>query len=278
MSHLHFPALADWAPTRQTLHAYTRVLTAIRRTFTPEQDDWQHISLRLYTAGLTTTPIPHPKHSGRTFALSMDLRNHYVLLTDSEGEVQQFRISECRSATELGDLLLPRLAAMDVLGEVPRSRFENDEERSYAMEDAERFLSALSSTSRAYDELKEGLKGDLSPVQLWPHDFDFTLMVYGQREVEYEEHGKPMKSRAKISFGLAPPDSSQPAEYFFVKPIPFEVGMTAGRLPAAASWHTEGWQGALLPYAEVAAKGDARQRLLDFFRAAYRAQQSILRD
>jgi hypothetical protein len=267
-SQMPFPALPDWTPTRNTLHAYAKVLGAIRRAFTPELYDWQHVSLRLYTAGLTTTPIPHPSEPARSFALSMDLRNHYVLLTDSVGEVQQYRIAEGYTATELANLLLEKLAEMGVEGQVLREKFESDEECRYALDDAERYFSALSGVGRVMQGFLDRLPGEKSDLQLWPHGFDLAFFKYGDRVAEYEEEGETKEARAKIG--------DLEGEYFYVYSFPHEEQVTEAVLPASASWHLKGWKGAMLPYGELAEKDDGADRLREFLQVAYDAHKGVL--
>jgi hypothetical protein len=277
-SHVPFPALPDWAPTRNTLHAYAKVLGAVRRAFTPELYDWQHVSLRLYTAGLTTTPIPHPSEPARSFALSMDLRNHYVLLTDSVGEVQQYRIAEGYTATELGNLLLEKLAEMGVEGEVLREKFDSDEERRYALDDAERYFSALSSVGRVMQGFLDTLPDDKSALQLWPHGLDLAFFKYGDRVAKYEEEGQAKEARAKIGAGFSPPTGDLEHEYFYVYSFPHEEQVTEANLPAGASWHLEGWKGAMLPYGAVAEQDDGAGKLREFLQVAYDAHKGVLEE
>lgn len=276
MTKTQYPRLPDWTPTRQTLHAYARVLGAIRRAFAPEQHDWQHVSLRLYTAGLTTTPIPHPQDELRSFALSLDLRNHYILLTDNAGEVQQIRIAQGYTATELGDLLLEKLAAMGVEGNVLREKFVDDHKRRYAMDAAERYFSTLASVGRVLVEFKDGLPGDTSDLQLWPHGFDLAFFKYGDRIVEYAEEGQQKKERAKIGVGFAPPGAGQTAEYFYVYSFPHEENASQTALPTGSSWYAGDWRGAVLPYAEIAEQEQGEEKLRAFLQAAYDAYKDML--
>ncbi|MBT8208054.1 MAG: hypothetical protein KJO18_07270, partial [Acidimicrobiia bacterium] len=49
-------------------------------------------------------------------------------------------------------------------------------------------------------------------------------------------------------------------------PWPFEAEILVGKaLPAGASWHLEGWQGAILPYAAVAGAPSGSERVAEFF-------------
>lgn len=270
-----FPRLSDWAETRETLHAYSRVLGAIREAYTPPQPHWWHISLRPYTAGLTTTPMPHPEDPERSFALSLDLRNHYVLLSTSDGEVQQFRIAEGLTATALGKLLLARLAGFGVKGEVPRKKFESEAPRRYAMDKAERYFSALAAVHKVFEAFRGELGGNFSPVQLWPHHFDFSFELFSAEEIA-RNCGENEEGQPHIGFGFAPMDESQPGPYFYVNPTPFADSITQKVLPEGASWFTESWKGAVLPYAQVAENTGGEDLLLAFLRSAFEAEQQLI--
>jgi hypothetical protein len=267
-----FPKLGGWIETRETLHAYCKVLGAIRAAFTPELPRYQHVSLRLYTAGLTTTQIPHPADPAAYFSLSLDLRNHYVLLSSSDGSVHQTRISDGLSASQLGEQLLAKLAHLGVQGKVDETRFADDEPRRYALDSAERYFTALSHAGRIFEQFRTEIPGDHDPVQLWPHHFDLAFVILGTQMVSSVDGELP----SQITVGFAPNDPGQPSPYFYVSPFPFEETLTHNNLPKGAVWHTAVWQGALLPYAEIADAADAEERVLDFLRAAYGCEKSIL--
>ncbi|MGH2583258.1 MAG: DUF5996 family protein [Anaerolineales bacterium] len=267
-----FPSLVGWRGTRNTLHAYVKVLGEIRASFTPEQPRFKNIGLRLYTAGLTTTPIPHPTDKKRHFALSMDLRNHYILLSTSEGEVQQFRMSEGLSATKMGDQLLARMAELGISGNVNKSRFENNDEREYALDKAENYFTALSHIGRIFDDFRAELDGEPDPVQFWPHHFDLAFILLGDKKVKTVDGEYP----SQITFGYAPDDPGQPSSYFYATPFPFEESVTEEQLPDKGVWHTAIWQGALLPYEEIAGDPDAEKRILAFLRGAYQIEKGLI--
>lgn len=267
-----FPKLSGWKDTRETLHAYCKVLGAIRSAFAPEQPRHQHVSLRLYTAGLTTTPIPHPADPKRNFALSLDLLNHYVLLSNSEGAVEQFRMSECLTATQLGELLMAKLEEWGIQGKVSGEKYQNDEERQYSLDAAERYFTALSRVGHIFDQFHAGLKEEKDPLQFWPHHFDLSFVAFGKKIVNTVEGDFP----SQITVGFAPDDPGQPSPYFYVNPFPFEESVTHSKLPGGASWHTAIWQGALLPYPEVAEKADGEERLLGFLQAAYDIEKDLI--
>lgn len=262
----------NWRDTRETLHAYSKVLGVIRAAFTPEQPRFQHVSLRLYTAGLTTTPIPYPNDAKRHFSLSLDLLNHYVLLSNSSGNVHQIRISEGLSATQLGEELIAKLEQEGVQGQIQKTKYKDDEPRSYALDAAERYFSALSHAGRVLEQFRAELPGEKDPVQLWPHHFDLSFILQGGKNVS----GVDGDETSQITVGFAPDDPGQPTPYFYVNPYPFEDSLTHQKLPNGAVWHTAVWQGALLPYTEIAEREDAENRVLEFLRAAYQVEKSVI--
>lgn len=256
-----FPVLDDWRGTRDTLHAYCKVASAIRAAFTAEQPRHAHLGLRVYTSGLTTTPISFPEDPAQTFALSLDLRNHYFILSTSGGHVQQLRLSEGLSGTQLGNELIARLAELGVQGKVPAKSYSSDAKRDYALDDAERFLATLRLTNQVFEDARKQLGQASDVVQLWPRMFDLSFVA-------------PVNGDDKsITFGL----STQPGnEYFYVSPHPFDKSLSQQTLPAGARWNTDGWHGALLPYSEVAAKADGPERVLAFLQAAFALQHPTL--
>jgi hypothetical protein len=50
------------------------------------------------------------------------------------------------------------------------------------------------------------------------------------------------------------------------------------RLPPAAYWHTRGWDGAVMPYAELRRTRDPEQRLQQFFQAFADWSEFLRRD
>ena len=272
MSKSPFPKLGEWRETRETLHAYCKVLGAIREAFTPELPRRQHLSLRLYTSGLTTTPIPIPGDAARNFSLSLDLRNHYVLLSGSHGGVHQIRISEGLSASQLGEQLIAKLADLGVHGKIDETRFADGAPREYALDAAERYFTALSHVGRVLEQFRGEIADESDPVQFWPHHFDLAFVILGKKQVTTVDGDLP----TQITVGFSPDDPGQPSPYFYMSPFPFEETLTHHKLPAGAVWHTAVWQGALLPYAEIAERADAEKRILDFLRAAYQVEKEVI--
>ena len=85
---------------------------------------------------------------------------------------------------------------------------------------------------------------------------------FGTRVEEYEEHGEVTQYPSQCNFGFYPGGRA----YLYANPWPFESDILLGvELPAGAEWHTEGWQGSILYYDQVAGAANAEQMILDFF-------------
>jgi hypothetical protein len=202
----------------------------------------------------------------------LDLRNHYVLLSNSDGGVHQTRISEGLSGSQLGELMVGKLADLGVHGKVDQTRFAHDGPHEYSLDMAERYFTALSHVGRILEQFRAELPGKPDPVQFWPRHFDLAFVILGEKQVITVEGEQP----SQITVGFSPDDPGQPSPYFYMSPFPFEETLTHHELPDGAVWHTAVWQGALLPYAEIAERKDAETRILDFLRSAYQAEKDII--
>ncbi|MFQ5612028.1 MAG: DUF5996 family protein [Anaerolineae bacterium] len=265
MSSETFPALTDWESTRKTLHLYSHAVGVIPRTHAEFHPKWWHISLNVQPDGLATDEMALP--GGGTFSLKINLRNHNIVLSTSRGEEQTFSLAAGTTATALGDQIISAVADLGLSGDYAREKFENDEPRQYDPAQAETFLQALVLADGILKEHRQGLSGEVSPVQLWPHGFDLAFEWYGTRVETYEHEGEMQEYPSQINFGFYP---AEPA-YFYSNPWPFEEDkLVDNPLPGGANWHLEGWQGTILHYADLVGDASARQRLLAYFGEVYR--------
>ena len=69
--------LADWRPTKDTLHLYTQIVGKIRLRLTPPQNHWWNATLYVDVRGLTTRRL---HHKGTTFAIRIDVVDGAVVV------------------------------------------------------------------------------------------------------------------------------------------------------------------------------------------------------
>lgn len=264
---LVFPALDGFAATRRTLQLYSRAVAAIPRAYAESHPQWWHVSLSVQPDGLVTDTVTLPE--GSEIYLKMDLMQHNILLLDGDEVLRTWDMMAGLTSTALGDQIIAAVEALGLTGgDYAREKFEDGEARVYDSAVAARFLTALTSADRIFKAHRATLSGEVSPVQLWPHGFDLAFEWYGARVQTYEEHGAVQEHPSQLNLGFYPGDTAN--AYFYSNPWPFEAESLLDKpLPKGASWHTEGWQGAMLPYAELAQDPDAEKRLRDFASTVY---------
>ncbi len=260
-----FASLADFEPTRQTLHLYSQAVGMIPRVHGIAHPKWWHISLKLRPDGLTTDNIPLP--DGGVLALRLDLHQHRLIITSSSGEAKSVSLAEGLTGSEMGEWVITAVAHFGLKNHYPRERFANDEPRHYDPEQAKRFFGVLTNAARTFEKHRASLEGPVSPVQVWPHGFDISFEWFGNRVERTEEHGEVQTFPSQLNLGFYPGGNP----YFYSNPWPFEADQLLDKpLPAGARWHTEGWQGTMLPYNELVNHPDAEDRLLEFAKAVHK--------
>ncbi len=261
------PDLGDWTPTRDTLHAYSRIPGSLRAELTPRHPRWWHSSLRVVPRGLATGELSRPGSAGPAFETVLDLERHRLEIAAGGRETEVAPLDAGFTAAELGERALARLADLGLDLAPNRDRWSGESPRRYDRAVAGRYLAALRAVRAAFETARAGFTGPASPIQLWTHHFDLSFEWLGGRRVSYEEEGESREGTAQIGFGFSTGDEGHPEAYFYANPWPFEEAFAESPLPAGARWHLEGWKGALLPYATAGAAGAGR--IVDFTRAVY---------
>jgi hypothetical protein len=206
----------------------------------------------------------------------MDLVEHQILILVDAQLVKSFSMQVGRSSTAMAGDVLGAVAELGLTGEVAREKFESDEPREYDPDQAGRFLTALVNAHRIFSAHRAKLRGDVGPVQFWPHGFDLAFEWHGTRVETYEEDGEIQEYPSQINLGFYPGGTAE-AQYFYSNPWPFEASELLDKpLPGGASWHTEGWQGTLLPYEELVDNDEAEARLREYARAVFEISSPTL--
>ncbi len=259
-----FPSLDEFEPTRQTLHWYSQAVGVVPRVHGIAHPKWWHISLKLHPDGLTTDNIPLPE--GGVLALRLDLNQHLLVVTSSSGETNSVGLKDGLTGSEMGEWVITAVSHHGLKGTYPREKFSSDEPRQYDPEQAQRFFGVLANVARTFEAHRASLAGPVSPVQIWPHGFDIAFEWFGTRIERTEEHGEVQEFPAQLNLGFYP--GGEP--YFYSNPWPFAADELLGKpLPHGASWHTEGWQGAKLPYRHLVDQPHAEVMLAHFAKAVY---------
>jgi hypothetical protein len=269
MSVSAFPdlSLEAWRPTLGTLQSYAQVLSAIRAAMAPREKHWWHISLQVSAAGLTTGPLPA---RDRVVELTLSLTEHRLYIATNRVDRAGIELKD-QSAAAFCDAVLRALAHMGVNPSIDRKSFESTGAHTYDKAAVARFWQVLPLVDAALKRLKSEHRGESGAVQFWPHHFDIALLMFSGRRVSGTDPTDEESADENMNFGFLPGDEGIAQPYFYATAYPAPPGFADARLPPGAYWHTEGWTGAVLPYAVLRTLDHPLDRVLDFFRAAREA-------
>ena len=255
--------LSDWNLTRDTLHLYARIIGKIRARYMPKSKHWWHITLSVSARGITTTPFPI---AGQNLELSLDLTTHQLVIASSNGWGATLPLAG-QSAAGLCRQISATLAAAGIELEPDLlSAFDGEEGLPYDTEAIGRFRQAINWVDTAFKTFKSGLREESGPVQIFPHHMDVSLNWFSGRLVPGTDPADEENADEQMNFGFVTGDGSISDAYFYATAYPVPDNWADLALPEGAYWHTEGWTGAILPYAAVLASEQPLDLLLDYLR------------
>jgi len=276
-------ALADWEPTKDTLHLWAQIVGKIRMTSSAPRNHWWHAALYVDVRGLTTRRL----HAGGvTFQIDFDFVDHRLVVRTNRGGVESFPLVDGLSVAAFDEELHSALRGLGVdvpIREVPfglptTTPFPADAEHaSYDAGAVERFWRILDWTDTVLEEFAGWYCGKTSPVHIFWHSFDLAVTRFSGRATpgasELDPVNREAYSHDVVSFGFWAGDTTtrEPTYYAYAAPEPADVRERPLR-PEQARWTDQG-AGSLarLPYEAVRTAADPRATLLAFLESAYRA-------
>ncbi|MFC1748006.1 DUF5996 family protein [Pseudomonadota bacterium] len=257
-------ALADWQPTRDTLHQYARMMGKIRSHYMPKSKHWWHITLNVSARGLTTTPFPI---AGRNIELTLDLSLHQLVIDSSDGRHVALSLAN-QSEVDVRQGMIGAFAKAGIELETDLlSAFNNKKAGVYDVEAVNRFHRAISWIDGVFKTFKGGLREETSPVQIFPHHMDLAMNWFSGRLVPGVDPADEENADEQLNFGFVTGDGSIDDAYFYATAYPVPEGWSDLVLPQGAYWHTEGWTGAILPYAALLDSDKPQTLLLEYLQA-----------
>ncbi|MDH3613715.1 MAG: DUF5996 family protein [Gammaproteobacteria bacterium] len=265
MAQVRFPQLleTDTADTRSALHDYARILGNYLKVCRPKRKHWWHASLRPSLSGLTTGVV----HADIDFELELDLRQSNIHGRTSHGANLEAALHG-QPAAEVARLAEDFLLANGLSKNlVPENAIGDDEVArvTYSAEHARSLHLTLNSVSAAMAEFRAGIPEETSPIQLWPHHFDLSMLWLPGEKIAGQDPRNEEYSDKQMNFGFTFGDEGIPEPYFYVTAYPFPDGFPSLRLPAGASWHTQGFNAAVLRYRLLIESSDPDAYLLDLW-------------
>ena len=152
-------------------------------------------------AGLTTGVV----HAGIDFELEIDLRASRIIGRTLEG-AQLIEMIDGQAAGVLAREISDFLTASGVeSGLIPANKSQDSDRFSgYSAEHAQSIGRVLSGVNAAMAEFRALIPEETSPIQLWPHHFDLSMLwlpgekIEGQDPENEEYSDKQMKLRFHV--------------------------------------------------------------------------------
>jgi hypothetical protein len=274
--------LADWRPTKDTLHLYCQILGKVRLATTSPRNHWWNVPLYVDVHGLTTRRL---HHEGATFELAIDFLDDALVARGGDGHTETLSLAGgvpvATFDAEVHRLLRDLGVDVEILerpfGLPMETPFPEDTEHAAWDHDAVgRFGHILDWSDTVLEEFSGWFNGKTSPVHFFWHGFDLAVTRFSGRpsgNASDDRVTREAYSHEVISFGFWPGDDatiSDAAYYSYTAPEP--PGLREQPL-AVGSWVPSGASSslAILPYEEVRASDDPRRTLLAFCESAYEA-------
>ena len=259
----YFPKLDPTAitPTRQALHGYARVLGDCLKRCRSKRKHWWHASLRPSLDGLSTGVV----HSACDFELELSL-SESLIRGRTDGGASFSEKLRGQSAAELAALVAAFLMGNGIDETLlPRADSQPEADAAYPDYSAEHAAAmgrVLNSVAAAMVSLRSGIREECSPIQVWPHHFDLSMLWLPGDKVPGEDPQDEESADKQMNFGFAFGDESIPEPYFYVTAYPEPEAMSRVALPAGSTWHTQSFSGALTSYETLVSTTDPMAYLL----------------
>jgi hypothetical protein len=275
--------VADWTPTRDTLHMWTQIVGKIRLAHAPLVNHWWQVTLYVSPRGLTTSAVPY--RSG-VFDLEFDFLDHVLRLRSSDGGAREVALR----ARPTAEFYAETMAALGALGieaaiqarpnEVePSIPFAEDHEHaSYDPAAAQLFWRQLIQADRVLGRFRSHFTGKVSPVHFFWGAMDLACTRFSGRPAPPHPGGAPNcgdwvmvegYSRELSSCGFWPGGGEEGAFYAYAYPEP--DGFAAHPVGPDGAFYSAEFRQFLLPYEAVRTSADPDATLMAFLQSTYEA-------
>ena len=280
--------LAEWEPTKNTLHLWIQIVGKVRMASSPPRNHWWHVPLYVDVRGLTTRRLHSP--AGVTFQVDFDFIAHRLVVKTAGGREESFGLVDGLSVSGFDSQLHELLGTLGIDVAIRESPFgvpmtapfpADVEHSSYDADAVERFWRILDWSDWVLEEFSGWYCGKTSPVHLFWHSLDLAMTRFGGRRAPpiagADQVTQEAYSHELISFGFWAGDQNVREQSYYSYTSPEPPGLRETQLqPDEVHWIEQGGGSlALLPYDVVRTASDPRGTLLSFLQSAYDAGASL---
>jgi len=277
--------LADWRPTKDTLHLYCQIVGKVRLATTPPRNQWWNVPLYVDVRGLTTRRL---HHNDTTFQIDFDFVDHALLVRTHDGRVRSFELAEGVPVADFDSRLHEALSELGVdvaIREQPfglpiKTPFPEDREHAAWDRSAiERFGDMLDWSDGVFEEFSGWFNGKTSPVHLFWHGLDLAVTRFSGRRAPPFRGSVPGVALAvmqeayshEVSSAGFWPGSADVDASFYSYAYPAPPGFAESPVRPDAAHFSEQLGEFLLPYDAVRTDADPEARVLEFLQSTYDA-------
>jgi len=272
--------LADWRPTKDTLHLYCQIVGKIRLATTPPRNQWWNVPLYVDVRGLTTRRL---HHNDTTFQVDFDFVDHSLIVCTGDGRTHSFELAggvpvadfDARLHEALSELGVDVAIREQPFGVPMTTPFPDDRDHASWDRDAiQRFGRILDWSDEVFEEFSGWFSGKTSPVHLFWHSFDLAVTRFSGRPappIEADSVTREAYSQEVISFGFWAGDDNVPDASYYSYTAPEPDGLRDQPLPIGDWVASPSGSLAFLPYELVRTARDPRGTLLAFLQGTYEA-------
>jgi Family of unknown function (DUF5996) len=242
-----FPTLENATDDLRQLHRVALVLGAINQFDRAREANHLEQTLRVERSGLGTGRLP----SGHAFALDLErleLRADEARIA-LNGLSQRGVLEAALEATGLSRDVPSFVAGLEARGvRLDPADLLHDSPLRIDAKIATDYAGVLWRVFTAISRFRARLTGPMTPLAIWPHGFDLSTLWFSTSTA--------LENAPHMNYGFAPFDRSGSAPYLYAYAHPTPEGFEKLPLPDGARWNTQGWNGMVVPYSEIARKDD----------------------
>lgn len=268
-----FPSLEPdaIASTRDALHGYARVIGSWLETCRRRRKHWWHISLRPSLKGISTGPV----HTSIHFELELDLRDS-LLRAEVAGGNRLTEALDGRPAAELAERVQRFLLDEGIEATPEADTNAANAYPDYSPAAAVAIADAWLSVTRALTRLRAETPEETSPIQLWPHHFDLSMLWLPGEKIPGQDPDDEENADKQINLGFTLGDPGIAEPYFYATAHPLPEAFPSLPLPDGTRWHNEGFSGAVTLYRDLRWQAEPEEYLLGLWRGLLEAGRDHL--
>ncbi len=279
-------SIADWEPTRATLHMWMQIVGKVRLELAPHVNHWWEVPFYLTARGLTTSPIPY---GDQTFDVEFDFFDHRLVIRVCDGglhtmvlrpqSVADFYAEFMAALHSLGIDVTIWTTPVEISDPIP---FEQDTvHASYDAAAVERFWRVLRFADAVLKQFRSGFIGKHSPVHFFWGSFDLASTRFSGRRAPEREWSSELAmimreaySHEVSSAGFWGGGGDQEAVFYAYHTPEPDGFKTVQVAPEAAFYHAQMGE-FVLPYAALRESDDPQRDLLTFLQMTYVAGATL---